>query len=44
MGYTKYCCHIADMGLNRRKDAVKCERGNNQYAVKVKAIYDRCNP
>ncbi|XP_003370411.1 conserved hypothetical protein [Trichinella spiralis] len=56
MGYTKYCCHIADMGLNRRKDAVKLNfqdtfgnrvtfrRGNNQYAVKVKAIYDRCNP
>ncbi|OUC41968.1 hypothetical protein D917_10550 [Trichinella nativa] len=43
-------CRYSNMGLNRRKDAVECEirleigRGNNQYAVKVKAIYDRCNP
>ncbi|OUC41560.1 hypothetical protein D917_03261 [Trichinella nativa] len=44
VAYTRQTFVILDMGLNRRKDAVECERGNNQYAVKVKAIYDRCNP
>ncbi|XP_003374914.1 hypothetical protein Tsp_04100 [Trichinella spiralis] len=56
VAYTRQTFVILDMGLNRRKDAVKLNfqdtfgnrvtfrRGNNQYAVKVKAIYDRCNP
>ncbi|KRY39398.1 hypothetical protein T01_3268 [Trichinella spiralis] len=44
VAYTRQTFVILDMGLNRRKDAdtfgnrVTFRRGNNQYAVKVKAI------